>query len=306
MSRRAKPSIESKNTHITPGEADVASHSRPISESMAEAGSESDAGAGAKTDAKAGLDADRVAEAAARKAYGIEHLGDSEDLIDPATFAELHHSLTLEGAGTDRPVSDEELDELLLEEVATELPPNHGDDRRRESRRAIDAAPPTTAREVASLEAQIAGATNRDDVAALALQLARRHTLAAALLVVNRGVIAGLRGEGGGLESRTEGVLISDGVGGVFSRVVDSGTTVVITYPYRGIDSRILSALGRSHVAQAIVTPVKIRGRVVNLLYADCGPDPVPVTAGAALQALCHCIARAYERLILAKKSNSA
>jgi hypothetical protein len=116
---------------------------------------------------------ERAAEMAARQELGIELLGDDEELIDDATFAKMHERLAIHLApevGTDTEDDDgagiEELDELLLEEIATELPRDRGDE---QSAPAAIAAPPNSPAEVAALEALIRGAENRDDVARLAV-----------------------------------------------------------------------------------------------------------------------------------------
>ena len=72
--------------------------------------------------------------------------------------------------------------------------------------------------------------------------------------------------------------------------------------PHDGLDGRLLRAIGRPGVHEVIVLPVVIRGRVVNLLYADNGADPLPDTSAAALHAVAATIAAAYERLILETK----
>jgi hypothetical protein len=76
--------------------------------------------------------------------------------------------------------------------------------------------------------------------------------------------------------------------------------------PDTGIDARLLHSLGRDGVLEVLVLPIAIRGRVVNLLYADNGPDPFGETSLAALGELCRCISRGYERLILARKADAA
>ena len=60
-----------------------------------------------------------------------------------------------------------------------------------------------------------------------------------------------------------------------------------------------------SHLApqrDRLVFPIKIAGRVVNLLYVDNGSQPLAETAFAALGVLCQQVAAAYERLIVARK----
>lgn len=265
------------------------------------------------------------AEAKVREAAGIETLTDDEELIDDATFAKLHDALAsardsaAQGGGAAAPDPADSIDELLLEEVV-ELPP----DREHAPPRGADGGPsqrapappadetqefvpavdpvPESPTQVAALEAEIQGAADRDDVARLGMRLARRFARCAALLVVNRGVIAGLRGEGEGVDERIEGVMISCSVDGLFARAAEIGKSVRASAPFDGMDARVLTALGRRDVHGALVVPIAIRGRVVNLLYADNGPDPIPLTSAAALEALGICIAQAYERLILSRK----
>jgi hypothetical protein len=72
-----------------------------------------------------------------------------------------------------------EVDELLLEEIVSELPGE------RAAPTAVDspstlAAPPATPVAVTRLEAELRAATDRDEVARLALRLARRYARAAA------------------------------------------------------------------------------------------------------------------------------
>jgi hypothetical protein len=63
-----------------------------------------------------------------------------------------------------------------------------------------------------------------------------------------------------------------------------------------------LRALGRDDAIDIIVIPVFIGQRVVNLLYADNGPDPVAETSIGALRVLCSGITLAYERVIRKRK----
>jgi hypothetical protein len=65
------------------------------------------------------------------------------------------------------------------------------------------------------------------------------------------------------------------------------------------MDARILRAMGRGDARDRVVVPVSIGGRVVNLLYADNGPEALGATSIAALQALAACVAAVYERLII-------
>ena len=54
--------------------------------------------------------------------------------------------------------------------------------------------------------------------------------------------------------------------------------------------------------ADVAILPVRIRDRVVNVLYVDNGPEVLAETSIAALASLCECIARAYGQLIVEHK----
>ncbi|MGH0034563.1 MAG: hypothetical protein ACQGVK_06010 [Myxococcota bacterium] len=244
----------------------------------------------------------------ARAALGIEQLDADEELIDVETFSELQAALTVRG-NADRqggepsaPASEPAVDEVLLEEIASELPPDRP---LRDGPRSAVAAPSHPG-EIARREAQLAAAGDRDQVAEAAIGLALAHTRVCGLLVVSRGMIAGLHAGGEGLGERIEGVALSVDATSLFSRPALTGDPHYGPAPRDGVDARILRALGRSDAAEILILPVAIRGRVVNLLYADNGRDPIPRTSIAALRALTELVAAAYEGLILARKSASA
>ncbi len=260
----------------------------------------------------------RRSELATRQEMGIETLADDEELIGDDMFSEMHESLVTRRATlqdqacseseadqpglTETPTvpPDDELQELLLEELASELPFD-GDRGAPLVAAAVD-DPPNSPAEAALLEAQMQGAPDRESVARLALRLAGRFAKVSALLVANRGVIAGLQAQGEGVEERIRGVMISSSVEGLMAHVVESGKSCLASGPYHGMDARVLDALGRREAQEVLVVPIVIRGRVVNLLYADNGSDSMPVTSIAALRALARCIGSAYEALILHRK----
>lgn len=55
--------------------------------------------------------------------------------------------------------------------------------------------------------------------------------------------------------------------------------------------------MDRADASDVVILPVSLRGRVVNLLYADNASDRLPETSVAAL---CRSMAAAYEHIILA------
>jgi len=196
-------------------------------------------------------------------------------------------------------VAEEEA--LLLEEIVSE-PPGRTEATTPSRGPRVLASPPATPVEVARLEARIGGACDRDEVALMALRLARRYARAAALFVVHRGVVAGLRGEADGLEIPVESIMVPADGDSLFADSLRRGEPLRCGMPSHAMDARILRAMGRGDARDRIVVPVSIGGRVVNLLYADNGPDPLGTTSVAALQALAARVAAAYERLIVERK----
>jgi hypothetical protein len=250
----------------------------------------------------------REQEARTRQQFGLEILTDDEELIDDTTFSEMHDELSnsrLGGADT-QPVLDdlgpagsadlfEEEDELLLEEIATELPAQT-------DVAAKYCGAPADSAVVADLERQIADAKDRDEVATLTLRIARYHARVAALFVVNQGLVAGLCGSGEGLEDRLEGIMIPTSADSLMARPLETGELVRGSAAPGSVDQRVLRAMGRDAIAELAVLPICIGKRVVNLLYVDNGSGPLAKTSLAALRVLCAAVGRVYERLILERK----
>jgi hypothetical protein len=236
----------------------------------------------------------------AREEWDISNLGEDEELIDDDTFASLHARFVMCRPASAGPEKSAEAEELLLEEVVAEIPPDRP--RREDADARQETEAPASPDEIAALELQLLGATHRDQVARISLRLALCHARVAGLLVVSRGMIAGLCAQGEGLESRIEGVAISAETGSAFAAPETSGEPQRLAAPSAGVDARILRAMGRADAADIAILPIAIHGRVVNLLYVDNGPDRIGETSYAALLTLCKLVARAYERLILSRK----
>jgi len=164
-------------------------------------------------------------------------------------------------------------------------------------------APPGSSAEIAALEAALDGAGNRDEIVRLTLRIARAYSRAAALFIVRGGIVSIFRGDGERLEEQLGGIEIPVLTESIFARPAAALLPFRGEPPDDGIDGRLLRVIGRGDVQEVVVHPISIRGRVVNLLYADNGPDQFGETSVAALAALCSCVSRAYERVILAKKA---
>ena len=163
--------------------------------------------------------------------------------------------------------------------------------------------PPTSPVAAAALEAEIDGCSSREHVARLAVHLARAYSPAAALFLVHRGMIERIRGEGS--PSRGGALLFPADASSLFAEVVASGEPYRGAPPEGGFEDRILRVLGRQHVQEIALFPVAIRGRVVNLLYADNGAEALGDASFAALAAVCARLSRAYGRLVLKRKAQA-
>jgi hypothetical protein len=152
----------------------------------------------------------------------------------------------------------------------------------------------------AALEAEIDRSTHRMHVARLAVHLARAYVPAAALLRIHRGVIQGVCGEG--VANCGEQLLFPTEGTTPFAEVIASRRPVRGLPPQEGLGARVLSMLGRESAQEIAVLPVLIQDRVAALLYADNGAEALADASFAALQAVCTHLAKAYERLILARK----
>jgi hypothetical protein len=155
----------------------------------------------------------------------------------------------------------------------------------------------------AALEAEIDRCDSRDAVARLAVYLARGYASASALLLVRQGLVEGLYADG--ILGRADTILFPADGTSVFGEVAASGVPFRGAPRALGLDARILRAFGREHVQEVAILPVVLRGRVVNLLYADNGPEALGDASIAALSSVCARVASAYERLIHQRKRSA-
>ncbi len=155
---------------------------------------------------------------------------------------------------------------------------------------------PTSYR-LARLENELYQSRNRDEVIGLALEIASHFCASAALFVVRGDTVSLFRASG---RPKVDGDALSIPLQtpSLFTAPAQSGHAFRGQPPQGGVDGRVLDGLGRDTVQEILVHPVVIRGRVVNLLYADNGGEVFGETSVGALNALSHTLANAYERLI--------
>jgi hypothetical protein len=217
-----------------------------------------------------------------------------EDLIDEDTFAQLHADWQLssmgQGAGAEK-----------ASETAPPVPAVASWKGTRDD----PIGAPAARADAASLEAELLHAPDRDAVARLALRLARSHVDAAALFLVRGRVVSGYRGDGEAVPEMIEGIMVPADLQSALTRAAASGEAFR-GRPQAGMDQRILRALGREGVREVLVHPICVQHHLVNLLYADAGPQFLAETSVVALGALCELISRAYARIVLEKKKHLA
>jgi len=238
-----------------------------------------------------------------RADLGMNSLGEDQDLIDEETFSLLHESFhAVPAEAQEDPVAPA----ASPAPAATEMQPEAAHDAADATADGAEDAPIRAALAVAALEAELAAASDRDTVGRLALRIACFHASAAALFVVRGGMVSGFLGDGEGTKEILDGVLIPAEADTIFAPPATAGTPFRGRPPEGGINERVLAALSRRGVREALVTPIAVRDRVINLLYADNGSERLGETSVAALGALCVCVSHAYERLILEQKGKLA
>lgn len=193
------------------------------------------------------------------------------------------------------------LDEMHLEPIE-EAPPIPAP-----ADRPVPYPPPTSVSEAAELRQYLQNAPDREEVAIAALRLARTHFATVAMFIVNKGMILGWRGAGNALDRQSiEPLMLPANADSIFKEPAAGSVVFHGPIPKGGLNERLLAGLGRELPMTAVVLPVSLKNRVVNLVYADNGGTGVSAAAAGYLQLLTRDIATAYERIILAKKKNTA
>lgn len=175
---------------------------------------------------------------------------------------------------------------------------------------------PASDQETAELRAFLAAAGDREEVAGAALRITRSRFAAAALFIVKgpadparaaEMLLLGWKGAGAALDRVSiENVMVPGNADSVL-KAPSGGVVFHGPIPSKGLNDRLLGALGRSErPSSAVIVPISVKNRVVNLLYADNGPATVTPETAAWLALLARDVGSAYERIILTKKKSSA
>lgn len=150
---------------------------------------------------------------------------------------------------------------------------------------------------------QMDTAPDRTRIGLTILQFARQYLSTAALFLVKTDEAIGWVGVSadGPLAVIGETILPLDGPS-VLKTVKESGAIYLGPVGSEPLNEALLRALGRERPATALVLPVHVRRRVVNLFYGDTGRSEIDPTLPARLSRLLAAAGTAYERLILESK----
>jgi hypothetical protein len=91
----------------------------------------------------------------------------------------------------------------------------------------------------------------------------------------------------------------------VFADAVRTGTPFIGPLPERAVEEDAVDFLGGEMPATAFVAPIVLRGRVVNILYADAGPHKAIESGMSETMVFLNQAVQAYERLIKARLDRS-
>jgi hypothetical protein len=158
------------------------------------------------------------------------------------------------------------------------------------------------AAEVARLEQELTLVADRESVVRLTLRIAACFARTVALFGVRDEMIHGIAAAGEAATGQIDGIFVPVSAPGMLAGAAAGGASFRGQPAADGIDALVVERVCRQHPAEAAVLPVKIQGRVVNLLYVDNVETGLAETSLAALEALCAAVSGAYSRLVLESK----
>jgi hypothetical protein len=235
-----------------------------------------------------------------------EPVSDAPEEPRPDPFAGLDPVDVAEAGEADAAADDDEI--LLLDELVADAPSAptrfelEDDDRAPAHDAHASSGGEPLAHRLARLEAKLYQSRTRDEVIAIALEIASSFCESAALFVVRGDSVSLFRAHGEAPTVVGDALTIPINMPSLFTHPAQTGLPFRGAPPSGGVDGRVLEGLGREAAQEILVHPVVIRDRVVNLLYADNGSENFAETSIGALTALSHTLSRAYERLIADQK----
>jgi hypothetical protein len=150
----------------------------------------------------------------------------------------------------------------------------------------------------------IDGAQDRDAILSLVLDYAAERLRYVALFVVQGDVAEGLDARGDGLPATmVRRIAVPLDSPGTFRAVRERGAPVVGALGTSGHDGVVRGDLGRESARAVALVPIHIGGRVVLIVWADDGPDPLDLASLDEVVAVCGHAADGFERIIRERKA---
>ena len=163
----------------------------------------------------------------------------------------------------------------------------------------------TLALDLAAWELELLQATNRDQLIEVAFRIASCFASNLALFIVQSGMVQGQGSMENGIARALDGVLIPLDADSAITQAANRGESLRARPQERVIDERV-SLILCDEAREIALFPIAIKQRVVNVLYASTGGEPLGAVAFGALSALAEQMGTAYEQLILSRKASSS
>lgn len=232
-----------------------------------------------------------------QKAEDEKKPADVADLIDESDFAKLYAN----AAGGAAPDAD-----VIQGEVVEEVAPaaQAGASPVGVAQPPEPQLPPLT---FAEAQAMLGKSSNRDDIARVVLRFAKSKFRRALLLSVRGDLVTGWQGMGKGVSERAvQRIGVSLREGNSFQLVRDSRSFFVGAMKRTPGMAVFYKLLGGGYPSTSVIMPLLVRGKPVNLLYVDNGPDQVTPPDVGELLIVSQAVTRSYEALIRQRKGGPA
>ncbi|XXF79207.1 FrgA protein [Myxococcaceae bacterium GXIMD 01537] len=146
-------------------------------------------------------------------------------------------------------------------------------------------------------------AKDRDKLIDVALRFARRTFDYVASFAVLRGAAAGWEARGEGLTGEPlSQVSIPLDAGSIFRTVAVTRGSYAGPLPPDALTKHYLELFGRQSPRTVFLYPVEVRGRLVAILYGDCGQKPISQRRLSDYILFCQDLPAAFQELILFRK----
>lgn len=157
---------------------------------------------------------------------------------------------------------------------------------------------------VAEASERLAEVGDKDEVARLACRAALSSFKRCVIFIVREGMAIGWDGLGEGLSAeKAQTIMIPLGSPSLLQSAHDSGSTYLGPAEKTMVNDRLIKILGGEPPVNALVVPILLGSKVINLLYCDDGPGSSLQGEVSDMQILGSACARAYQQLISRAKA---